>query len=63
MVFKTDYGLMQFKSIGECSKEHSAVRSTFIELPFVFKTFVLSILNFLSGRLEQVLLYLLYQYV
>ena len=36
--------------------EHSTILSTFIKLPFVFKTFVLSI--FLSGRLRQVLLYI-----
>ena len=48
MVFKTDYRLMQVKSIAEYSK-------TFIKPPFVFKTFVLSIL---SGRLRQVLLYI-----
>ena len=35
-------------------REHSAMLSTFIKLPFVFKTFVLFILN---GRLRQVLLY------
>ena len=39
MVFKTDYRLMQVKSIAECN---SAILSTFIRLPFVFKTFVLS---------------------
>ena len=44
MVFKTNCRLMQFKSIAECSKwEHSAILSTFINLPFVIKTFVLSI--------------------
>ena len=36
-------------------KEHSAILSTFIKLPFVIKTFVLSIL---SGRLTQVSLYI-----
>ena len=42
--FKTDYSLMQVKSIEECSKgEHSAIHPTFIRLLFVFKTFVLSI--------------------
>ena len=35
-------------------REHSAILSTFIKLPFVFKTFVLSIF---SGRLRQALLY------
>ena len=46
--FKTDYRLLQVKSIAECSKrarEHSAILSTFIKLPFVFKTYVLSILS------------------
>ena len=46
---------MQVKSIAKCSLKHSAILSTFIKLPFVFKTFVLA---FLSGRLRQVLLYL-----
>ena len=42
--FKTDFCLMQVKSIAECSKmEHSAILQTFIKLPFVYKTFVLSI--------------------
>ena len=40
MVFKTNYHLMQVKSIAE---EHSALLSTFIKLPFVIKNFVLSI--------------------
>ena len=39
LVFKTDYCLMQVKSIGE----HSAILWTFIKLPFTIKTFVLSI--------------------
>ena len=55
MVFKTDYRLMQVKSIAECSliagqkycrrlqREHSAILLTFIKLPVVIKTFVLSI--------------------
>ena len=34
---------MQVKSIAECSKEHSAILSTFIKLPFAIKPFVLSI--------------------
>ena len=43
MIFKTDYRLMQVKSIAECSKvEHSAIVSTFIRLPVVIKTFILS---------------------
>ena len=41
LVFKTDYRLMQVKSIAEC--EHSAILSIFIELPIVIKIFVLSI--------------------
>ena len=34
---------MQVKSIAECSREHSAILLTCIKLPFIFKTFVLSI--------------------
>ena len=46
---------MQVKSIAECSKEeHSAIRLTFIKLPYVIKIFILSIL---SGRFTQVLPY------
>ena len=41
MVFKTDYGLMQVKSIAE--REHSAILLTFIKLPVVINTFVLSV--------------------
>ena len=41
---------MKVKSIEE---EHSAILSTFIKLPFVIKTFVLSIF---SDRFTQVLL-------
>ena len=37
--FKTDYRIMQVKSIGE----HSAILWTVIKLPFVIKTFVLTI--------------------
>ena len=37
--------------------EHSAILYTFIELPFCINTFVYSIL---SGRLRQVLLYMLH---
>ena len=47
LVFKTEYCLMQVKSIAECSMgsmllhgEHSAILSTFIKLPSVFKSFV-----------------------
>ena len=42
MVYKNDYRLMLVKSIAECYDF-----LTFINLPFVFKTF----LSFLSGRL------------
>ena len=42
LVFKTNFRLMQVKSIAECSK-HSAILSTFIKLPFVIKIFVLPI--------------------
>ena len=42
--FKTNYRLMQVKSIAESSPlEHSAILLTFIKLPFVVKFFVLSI--------------------
>ena len=41
-VLKTNYRLMQVKSIAECSK-HSAILSTCIKLPHGFTTFVLSI--------------------
>ena len=54
---KTNYRLMQVKSIVECSKgllgEHSAILLTIIKLPFVIMIFVLS---FLSGCLGHVLL-------
>ena len=38
LVFKTNYRLMQVKSIAECSK-HSAILSTFTKLPIVVKCF------------------------
>ena len=38
--FKTKYRLMQVKSVAE---EHYAILLTFIKLPFVIKSFVLSI--------------------
>ena len=41
IVFKTDYHLMQVKSIAECSR-HSAILLTFIKLLFGIKIFVLS---------------------
>ena len=47
LVFKTDYRLMKVKSIAECPLEHSAILLTFIKLQFVFKTFVLSIFEWL----------------
>ena len=43
LVFKTDYRLMQIKSIAECSKGSPAILWTFIKLPFVIKIFALSI--------------------
>ena len=48
LVFKTDYRLMQVKSIAPWSKvllhgEHFAILLTFIKLPSVFMSFVLSI--------------------
>ena len=39
LVLNTNCRFMQVKSIAECSKGHSAILSTFIKLPFVFKTF------------------------
>ena len=46
MFFKTDYRLMQVKGIAEMlHREHSAILLTFIKLPVVLKTFVLSILE------------------
>ena len=53
LVFKTDYHLMQVKSITECSKGN-ILQSAFIKPQFVIKIFVLSIL---SGRFTQDLLY------
>ena len=46
LVFKTNYCLMQVKSIAECSKD-SAILLTFIKLPVVIKIFVLSIFEWL----------------
>ena len=40
MDFKTDYGLMQVKSLQNAPREHSAILSTFIKLAFVFKTLI-----------------------
>ena len=43
LVFKTDYHLLQVKSIAECSEgEHSAILLAFIKLSFVVKIFALS---------------------
>ena len=54
-VFKADFCLIsRSKVLQNAPREHSAILSTFIKLPFVFKFFVLSIL---SGRFRQVLLY------
>ena len=44
IVFKTNYPLMQVKSIAECW-EHSAILSIFIKLPFGIKIFVLSVFS------------------
>ena len=43
LVFKTDFRLMQVKLLQNAQREHSAILSTFIKLPFVDKTFVLYI--------------------
>ena len=40
--FMTDYRLMQVKVLQNALREHSAILSTCIKLPSVFKTFVLS---------------------
>ena len=56
--FKTDYRITQVKSIAECSKEHSAILSTFIKLPLLLLLRPLFCL-FLSDYFRQVLLYLL----
>ena len=39
LVFKTNYRLMQVKSIAKCSQ----ILTTFIKLPFVIKIFILSV--------------------
>ena len=53
MVYKTKLSLNQVKCIAECS----AILSTLIKLPFVIKTFVLSIFEWLLNRgFTQVLL-------
>ena len=44
---ESDYHLMQVKSIAECSKRAFCNISTFIKLPFVLNTFVLSIFEWL----------------
>ena len=58
LIFKTVYRLCRSKVLQNAPREHSAIRLTFIKLPFVFITFVLSIFN---GRLNvrQVLLYVI----
>ena len=45
LAFKTDYRLMQIKVLQNVPREHSAILTTFIKLPFVFNIFVLSILS------------------
>ena len=59
MFIKTYYRLMQVKSIAECSK-HSAILSTFIKLPVVIKTYVLSIFEwpFYTGFTVQQYMYI-----
>ena len=47
--FKTDYRLMQEKVLQNAPREHSAILSIFIKLPFVFKIYVLS---FFEWRLK-----------
>ena len=42
-MFKTDYRLCRSKVLQNAPREHSAILSTFIKLPFVFKTLSLSI--------------------
>ena len=42
LALKTNYRLIQVESIAECSREHSAILSTFIMLLSVIKVFVLS---------------------
>ena len=58
LVFMSNCRLMQVKSmfcLHILQREHSAILSTFIKLPFAIKTFVLSIL---SGRFTKILLHL-----
>ena len=43
IVFNTNNCLMQAKALQNAPREHSAIHSTFIKLPFAFKTLVLSI--------------------
>ena len=47
MVFNTDYRLMQVKVLQNAPRTYSAILSTFIKLSFVFKTYVLSIFEWL----------------
>ena len=49
---------MQVKVLQNAPREQSAIFSTFIKLPFVFKTFFCL---YLSGRLRQILLYYKHQ--
>ena len=58
LVFKTDYRLIQVKSVAECSNgamKHSAILSTFIKLPFVIKSFVLSFFEWVLKTCSTVL--------
>ena len=61
LVFKTDYHIIQVKSIAECSKGSilQCFRPSF-KLPFVFKTYVF--FPFLSDCFRQVLLYIHHNY-
>ena len=43
LVFRTDYAKCKSNVLQNAPGEHSAILSTFIKLPFVFKTLVLSI--------------------
>ena len=47
LVFKTDFRLMQVKVLQNAPREHSSILSTFLKLPFAFKTSVLSIFEWL----------------
>ena len=50
LIFSTFIKLCRSKVLQNAPREHSAILSTFIKLPFVVKTFVLSILSGLLDR-------------